>query len=334
MALRWIEGFEGFGTTTDVDIASLLAAKYTTTGEHTLTTGFDGGFALGTGSGTLSRAVTFGTDFFVGLALKIRVNSSYQPILTIGGSSGDIVFYTSGDGVLNLKRGEDLLSTTYIPGEGYYYLEDSIWYYVEFKIHQAAGDSGTAEIWVNDVIRSQVNTGATDIGANSLTIHHPTGGAAIDDLYILDSTGADNTTFIGRLARVTTLYPNGDLTTDWTPSAAGTHYTLVNDNPDSTTTYISSGVDDAMDVFEYEHLAAGAIKGLQINTKCCAVDDPMTLAVVIKSDDTTDVSHEHSIAVGSYVTVADIISTDPDTSTAWTLTGLQNAKFGVKVIIA
>ena len=156
----------------------------------------------------------------------------------------------------------------------------------------------------------------------------------VDDLYVLDGTGAVNNDLLG-VRKVVTIFPNaaGDVN-DWTGSSGADHYTLVDENPvDDDTTYIESSTSSQEELWNYTDPASiASVSGIQISTDCRLTDvSPITLETQVKSG-STDSSDAGQVPSGtSYSTVSRIVELNPDTSSAWDATSLNSAQFGVKV---
>ena len=153
-----------------------------------------------------------------------------------------------------------------------------------------------------------------------------------DDIYICDSTGSDNNDFLGN-RKVVALRPSaaGD-DTDWTPSA-GANYDAVNEvELDEDTTYVETSTTLDQDLYDYDALAdVTNIQGIQINTEVRVTDaQSYDLNAVIKSGATEDEGSEDTITPTTFVTHTRIAETDPNTSSAWTLSNVNAAQFGIK----
>jgi hypothetical protein len=329
MALKLIEGFEGFGTTTGTDVSSLVACKYTTTGKPALAAGRFSGYSMVRADSTttyVDQSIALATDFVVGFAIKHISGIATHNIFIFTGTGGNTLAISHASaGTLTLYRNSTSLcvtsGVTWTAGQ---------WYYIEFQFHQNA-TTGTCEIRVDGVTRASASSVNTDVGTIStlrLTLAATT--LCLDDIYILDSSGTHNTTFLGPM-RVVALYPTGDVQTDWTPSTGADHYALVDENPASTTDYVSSGYVNDKDLFSYQALAdARSIAGIQINTQCHSAGN-VYVATPIKSGSTTDAGTGTAVG-GTEMTVTRVSETDPATSAPWELTGINAANFGVEIV--
>jgi hypothetical protein len=208
------------------------------------------------------------------------------------------------------------------------------WYYIEFKT--TFSNTGSFEVRVNGVnvlSGSSVDTTSTANNyANSLHIA-PATSAFIDDLYLCDALGSTNNTFLGDV-RVDALLPNGaGSNTDWTPST-GSNYTCVDETSISTTDYVSSSTVGHIDTYAFANLTSitGTILAVAVNNVVSKDDaGAKSIADVVKSSSTTSVGSNFTPSFGSWLVCQQIWETDPNTSAAWTESGVNAAEFGCKV---
>lgn len=217
----------------------------------------------------------------------------------------------------------------------------STWYYMEFQatINASAG-SVTARVggvsWINVSGVNTQNTG--NASTNGLQCGSVTNlGARLDDLYILNSSGSANNTFLGE-SRILTSLPTGDDASfkAWTPSAGTAHYANVNQNPpDDDTTYNSSATAGQIDLFTYPAISpTGPIAAVQV-VLCERKDDAGTRTTVVeyRSSGGTNYAGANNFSPGTnYLMNRQIFETDPATSAAWTTAGVNGGEFGINCI--
>jgi len=154
-----------------------------------------------------------------------------------------------------------------------------------------------------------------------------------DDLYLCDSTGsAPYNTFLGEV-RISTLSPNGaGSSTQFTPSS-GANYTTVDELPYSTADYVS-GTSGQTDLYATSDLpgGAGTIYGVQTNAMVKKTDaGNISGKTAIKSGSTT--YYGTTTATGtSDTTITDTRQVDPNTSTAWTSSGVNAIEIGIGAV--
>jgi hypothetical protein len=149
-----------------------------------------------------------------------------------------------------------------------------------------------------------------------------------DDLFV-----RDDTTFVGEV-RVETLYPNADTADkDFTPSTGGTNYNLVADF-DGDTDYVSSATPGDIDRYAFDDLASTPTTIHAVQTRITArKDDVTTRAIRASMDSGGTIASGVTTGTGtSYADVTDIFTTDPNTSAAWTASGVNAVKAGPEVV--
>jgi hypothetical protein len=229
-------------------------------------------------------------------------------------------------GELAVYRGSSLIATTSSLG-----LIAATWYYIEFKVYIHAS-TGAYDLRVGET--SVLSNGSLDTLAGAtaeLRQIRLTGSVSdpyFDDIYVNDSG------FYGNV-RVDAVFPDaaGD-TTNWAPSA-GSNYDCMNENPpNDDTDYVEDSVSAERDLYNYGSLPSGIgdIKGIQIATECRETDaTTYSLKTVIKSNTTVSADAGQVIGSTSYIEKRHISVTDPDTATAWTVSGVNAAQFGIEV---
>ena len=341
--LLWIDGFENYGTSYAVPSPTgIVGRKYLVTDESTMRVA--AGRITGSCLGVLTYSnASFGLNNLTTNATVV-LGFAFQPVnnlvntgvlvkLLNGATIGITLTLTiAGEFLLTNGAGGTLGTTV---GAN---IRPNKWSFVELKIQ--CGASGTYEIRV-DGISVLSGTGVTRNGVysyhdgfalvgsnNNLIVYY-------DDLYFLDASGTANNTFLGNV-RAITLRPSasGDLT-QFTPDS-GTNYARVNEaicGDDSN--YVESATTTQSDLYNYADSVSipADIKGIQINTDVRETDvTNWILQNLCKSGGTSNNSANITVATTSYVTRSSILETDPNTSNAWTVTSVNAAQFGIKVI--
>lgn len=342
MALLWIEGFEGFGTTNGV-APSGLDEKYGLTNRISLTDIQDGRIAgkrwyANTSSNAFIRTKDLGaqTEIVVGFGFLFErlanqeIFYSLEPSDTVGLNlrltvGGEIAVYRSGT-LLGTSSGANL--------------RPNKWSYIECKatIHNT---TGSVIIKINETQVLSLTSQDTQQGGTAEWRKYQLEGSGVfpdnfsfDDWYVLNTSGSQNNDFLGS-TRIDGVLPNaaGDAT-QWTPSA-GANYAAVDENPaDDDTTYVGSSTSTDQDLYNYASVPAtlNVIHGVQINTNVRETDvTDFTLKTLIKTGATTSADSAQAIAGTSYEVLHRIAELDPDTSAAWTSSGINGAQFGIEV---
>ena len=214
----------------------------------------------------------------------------------------------------------------------------STWYYVELKL--VVGTSGSCELHLNGVsgeIGSTTgNFGTTNIGRFGASEAQNSPGIQLDDWYLLDTTGSSpQNDFLGDVT-VETLFPNADGTHQaWTPSAAGAHYTKVNEQtPDGDTTYVSDISPGDIDTYTVGSLAtlSGTVYGVATNLYARKDDAAgRQVAPVIREAGTDHVGATTGGLTTSYLFYRQLYPLDP-AGAAWTIASVNGAEYGVKEV--
>lgn len=218
------------------------------------------------------------------------------------------------------------------------------WSYVEFKF-TVNNSSGVLEVRVNGASTGWINLTGQDTCANSNQYSNilQVGNVSpevysstlrIDDLYICNGAGTTNNNFLGD-CRVDSYLPiEAGGSAQFTPSA-GNNWECVDDTaPDEDSTYVQSSTVDHIDTYGFAEMThtPSSIFGLQINA-VAKKDDAGTrsIATVVNSGSSGDVAGTTQVLSTSYIDYTQIVEQDPNTSAAWTKSGINAATFGVKV---
>jgi len=156
-----------------------------------------------------------------------------------------------------------------------------------------------------------------------------------DDLYIADGGGSGVNTFVGD-CRPYEVLPNANGTfSDWTQTGGtgGSPYTAVNDSPhNSDTSYLFSGTLNQRTTLNYPDVPSGTVKGV-ILAPFIRKDDANTRAVSARVyRGGTESTSAQSVQPGSSYALRQIImETDPQTGSAWSVSNVNSAEFGLVV---
>jgi hypothetical protein len=340
MALLWIEGFEGYGTTTNNRPlpAGVMARKYSNAVNESnmdIETGRVAGYCIELPGGSWLGTPSLTTDDTLICGFAFRTDDAGDYTLMAfwdGGSKNFNLRYESAANELDIWRDNTLIATS--SGLG---ILANTWYWVEMKA-KTHNTLGTYDVELNGASVFSATNVDTQAGSNAWSDNIRFFGAGTnnrwDDIYVCDTTGSVNNDMLGNV-RVVSISPDGDDTANFgtsTPNAS--HYANVDENPtDDDTSYVEDGTVNTTDLYDYAALSgSGSILGLQINTQCRQTDvTAFSLITPIESNGSQYDDSAQSVGTTSYVTKYRISETDPDTSTAWTIAGVNAAKFGIKV---
>ncbi len=360
MALLYLEGFEGFGTTTGTagttNVQNGLGYKYT--GVFNQANGVRIYSGWGAGYGLAWASNSFGTSNYVDFALSslasvyigfaLKTNSPVATnVLVAFRNNADSKIHMRLDLVAGggLRIGRANLTTLMNSVMGV--IPQGRWCYIESYV-LINDTTGAYTVKVNGTtVMSATNVDTRDAGTTATLdslrlIGHPASAdtadanVMIDDLYILDSTGsAPNNTFLGPI-KIEGILPDaaGD-SAAFTPSA-GSNYQCVDENPEnSDTDYVSSGTSGHIDLYNFGSLATvnGTIYGAQVNL-VDKLDAAGSLNVRAKAKHSSTTGNGSTVSVTSttYGGLKHIFELNPSTSAAWTASEINAAQFGVEVV--
>lgn len=341
MALLWVEGFEGIGVTNTSQADFYF--KYPSVIAPTGLTVVDGRF-FGKGcrfAATLGSTPSLNTPnlklspdatMVIGFAINFAVLQFTRIVSMYDSTTEGMNLSLSSNGTGNqwvVSRGSTALASGSTPPA------TSTWMYVEFKVLCDAS-VGTYELKVDGITILSGTGQNTKAGAHNfhdnvkIIIDQIAADQTYDDMYILDGSGSANKDFLGD-SSVYGLLPDGDVTTQMTPSAGSTHNVLVNENPaDQNTTYVSDSVSGHEDIFDFDDLTSGnAVFGLQYNVEC--IQDTFSTLDVNLPVNGVDGTAQNLAAVLSYENLYVIHEVDPSDSAAWTQAKIDALQAGVKI---
>jgi hypothetical protein len=342
MALLWLDGFEGYGETIDGNPIpfGVLEGKYCpAVAPTTMLTraGRHGGFAIyyGASNNEIRTPHLTTHDTMIAGCGFYRATNDDCAIMTFvdTGLYGMWLRVKQESGELELIRGGTVIDTTSGLCIGV-----SNWHWIEMKI-KCHNTLGEYEVRVGGETVLSATSVDTKYGTNdyhNAFSFRPVAAEApmYDDLYICDGSGSINNDFLGD-CKIVRIDPDGDDTANWgtsTPSA--NHYENVSEvSGDEDSSYIEEAASSTLDLFDYEAVASlGVIYGVQICTQC-RESDATTHSLITPIESGGNQYDDSAQVVGTpgYITVVRVAGTDPDTSSLWTMSGLNAAKFGAKV---
>lgn len=343
MSLLHFDGFDGLAV---ADLAPL--GGYIPTGTLTMVAGRFPSFnsqAVQTGGAantTDGLTVVHAPRAIVTYGLAVRFGGSAATYRVLSGRNGatesfNLVRNTAGR--LVIRSGT---STTDV-AVGTQVLTTGQWYYLEVQFNYPGSGNPTVTVRVNggaDITNSSTFGSAVQLDRVVLGFSFSTVQVApsfsIDDLYILDSLGTDNTTFIGDV-RVELLVPTATSFNDgFTPTGAATNHEAVDDaTPDGGTTYASAtavGKDIDFDMTDLSNTPS-AIFGVAVQTVGMKTDVGVRSTTSrIKSGASTVTGTAHTLSSTTYTaSPLQIVERDPDGNIAWTRPKLEAAVVGVEI---
>ncbi len=329
MSLLFVDGFGYDDQTTKWNTGTVDNGSITTTSPRV-----PGGYNYNTSSfSVLHKSITASAQVFCGFGMSVGGNRIH--FYGDSGATQHITVLRSGStGLIEIRRGSEsgtLLArgTTTVPSNNWYYLEISV------TIDDAIGE---VHVRLNGSTTDEVSyTGDTKNGGTATTIDAVrfdfTGRIA--DVYILNSLGALNNTFLGDVA-VRTLIPSGNGTSSQLTGSDGNttdNYLLVDEHSYSTTDYVGSPTTGQRDTYSISDLPAGvnnvyAVQTVGIMAKSDATAGSSKLA--LRSGGTVYYGTTRTLTT-TYTGYYDLFETDPNTAAAWTVGNVNALESGMEV---
>ncbi len=208
------------------------------------------------------------------------------------------------------------------------------WYHIEAKWVGGISSDGSIEIRVEgQPVLTIENVSFSALTCAQVALGNSTSGQPgntdtyLKDLVVWDGSGSSNNDFLGSVL-VYDLTPTADVSFNWASTGANGYSVLANNPPEDGVEYISA--DDtppAASTFEFENLPADiiSVKGLITRVRAAKSDGgDGTLQVSLTSNGSDDAGADRSITVAQTYW-SDVSELDPDTATAWTPSGVNNA---------
>lgn len=353
MALLYMDGFDHYGN--GLGIPGLIAGGFLSNSvsnpASTAITALTSGVPVRSGAGVLrlggnntgayrtigADPTKTATEIVVGFAV-------YVPLLS-GLTNADVLqFWSSGGnaqttislttlGIVRFRRGDGTVlasspSSTILANQ---------WYYIEARIKYGTGTSGQVELKVDGttVIASTNTNTAGDtnnpnyqfVNFDSRVSNGTDTPVYLDDLYILDTTGSVNNTFLGP-CRVNMIVPDGDTgSQDWTPTPSGDSFDKINSlTSDEDSSYITAALSGNVSDFTLSDLpvTATAVKGIQVLHRARRTDvGPANMKASIKQGSDVLDGRTH-LPTTDYSTFFDIFELDPTTGLALTVSDVNS----------
>lgn len=354
MALLFADSFDGYSAAAD------FSYRYSVAGSPTLNT--TGGVVSGAKWVQFDNAQALTTNIRLDITTnRIRIAFwLYMEPLSASLASNCIELSSSTDSTLHwafgftsgsvayITRFDDALvnSAAAVGGFGATVLDTGQWYHIEIEFVSGDSTAGVAKLWIDGVLDINLAAGDTNAAVSpnqfqdldTLKLLGQSGqnnSFAVDDLVVWDDVG---TAFTGQLGRhrMECLRPNaaGD-SADFTPSS-GSNYAAVDDTgPDGDATYVQSGTSGHKDLYNYGAMATSplTIKGVVVTAIVKNTDvGSIGMRNLVKSGSTTVNGATKTLDFSSYKPMQEMFAVDPNTSAAWTITGVDAAQFGLEVV--
>ena len=339
MAIIFTEGFDAYGTSgISSPTGAPLRRGWNRDGQTE--TGRINGYALGLRHNLITgvKVLNYETTKTVGYALYLEDTlpvNKYYVFTLYDGSTIQMSVKLNADRKLEVYRGDSVLLAT-----GTTVIDIASWRYVEFKT-TIDDSAGAYELRIDGILELSDSGIDTQMSSNSYweffgfrVLLSGLYRVHVDDFYILDSTGSSNNDFLGPI-HIETLFPDADVTSQWTTSTGVDHYAMVDENPaDDDTSYLEDDTTGQRELFDFPALAPGT---LDIFAVTSVLDANITEAEILdlkfvnQSDTTVTTGSAVEIISDTRLRYTEIYEEDPDASSPWTKTTLEAAQFGFEV---
>lgn len=225
-------------------------------------------------------------------------------------------------------------------------LNDGEWHHVELEMTLST-TTGTGKLWIDGVLEHSVTGKDTVDGVSDLsTLTRMTFAAGrlsdaaghdvwLGPVIVWDDSGTD---FTGSLAnhvhRVVSLLPTGAGNyANFTPSAGSNYQNVDELSTDNDTTYNNSTTAGHKDTFVYADLpaTADAVLGVVISTIARSVTNTPTFRSVSRISGTDYAGATVTLST-SYAAFDQLYGKSPASSSAWTVSEVNNAEFGYEAV--
>ena len=256
---------------------------------------------------------------------------------------------TTGSGTLYLYRSASSNHAGVTGFGGSTNICDNNYHFIEVEIH-AASSGGSMKAWVDgtlEINQTGINTEWSGLAIqrfSQIVLYAPNSNGTWDDVFVWDDNTGDN--FTGEINKavasglryIRPLRPNvAGSNSDFTVTGAASNYEAVDDVGvhDGLTSYVEGDISGEKDFYGVENLPGGVT----------AVDAVIVTSVVqtdtgsatqtrlnLKSGATEENGPAESIGSDVWTMKRACFGHDPDTSTDWTLAGVNGIEVGIEVI--
>lgn len=342
MALLFIDGFDAGDYATKWDFVDRLAAT-------SAVTRFGTGMSLGSTNNSIQTAYkTIEASDCVTLGFALRryqsASLSTTSFLSDGGSTYHITINIGSSGRVNVVRGS--YSGTLI-ATGTTVLPYNRWFYIEIQVTVSdtigsvevrLNGSTTPEIKLTDIDTRNGGTNTAidgiSIGCQDTSIYS---AGYFDDLYILNSSGETNNTFLGDV-RVQTIVPNGTGESSQFTGSDGDsvdNYALLDELPFSVADYVKSNVVGERDMYTMSKLQnnTDSILGVQhtiIGTKTGAANN-INIKPALSINGSIYYGDVHILPY-TFKSLQKVHDNNPGTLSKWTVSDINSIETGMEVV--
>jgi len=220
-------------------------------------------------------------------------------------------------------------------------VNDGLWHWIEIYARRS-DTQDYVELWIDDSLEVSVDRGSgTDsdfqIPFTWVILYGHTSDMLYDDLIVWNDEGSEFTGKQGPMM-VHTDRPNGDgAQSDWTPRTGSDHAALVGDDlkpfAPSSVSELTTDTDGAIDLFTFPSLDpsdVSAVKAVEVSGAVSSSSGPIAEVAGVASVGGSTYAGNATptdLGLGRW---SSIFITNPDTGSAWDLSEVDNAEFGIK----
>lgn len=357
MALVFIEGFDEYGTTASTFIPEVISAfpnngygwvhstastAYinATTSVVRTNAGVNGKSLATDNNQYLTAKLNDPTEIILGFAFytTYTAGSSFlcyllgavpASYLSHGATGIRLTRMTDGSLVVVNNSNSATLGTSAVG-----ILPANAWNYIELRYK--FDSSGDIQVRVNgtEVINlSGIDTRGAATALSYYSVRGPASGLIYyDDIYICDTTGTTNNTFLGPIG-VYTLMPSADNSVQMSPSS-GANYSCVNEAPaNGSTSYVTATSSTLTDFYAVDNLPVAisptAIAGVQVKARSMKPENNNGgLQLGVKADGVSSFGTAKTVLTSSWTSNFSIFETKP-AGGAWDKTSIDAMDVGI-----
>jgi hypothetical protein len=346
VSLLYIDGFAHQNNNRYIDYNGSYGINYATPGSNSRVSG--GYYVTSTyypGGMYFTKSIPARGEIFVGIGYRTGTSatSPSQQIAFLGdnNTTQHITIFCNATRKIEVRRGT---SAGTVLATGTTDLGDSIWHYIE--MHVTISDTvGTVQVRLDGQTTNEINfTGdtrnggtSTNIDAVYFSVFAGSSGTstALSDMYICDTSGTLNNSWLGDVA-VRALVPNGNGTYTQLTNSSGTqssNYTYVDELPSSGTDYVGSSTSGLADTYAMTDVPSGVatVYGMQVNAFVKKSDANLGQAKMRFRSGSTDFTGSTITAATSTQEFRQLRETNPLTGNQWTVSEVNGIEAGIEI---
>jgi len=208
---------------------------------------------------------------------------------------------------------------------------------IKFVVSATAGSLVVKADGATVINLTNINTGSSNIDGFWFEKDGGSYGVfAYDTFWVLNTLGSHSNDFPNGRPSIVVRLPNGDGTySDLTPNSGTNHYSRVSENTsDDDVTYNSSDTAGAKDTYTIASLGTGysQVHAVKVTAMIRKDDlDSRVVHILAKSGSTLAESSDIDVST-AYTAKTLLLQDNPDTSSQWTVSGVNAMEPGLKIV--